>query len=66
MLLNIDLLTSREARLQLLGKYRSGAEAPNELEACFAKLLGAALVRCDGAYHVAIPSSDESAAVHVG
>jgi hypothetical protein len=64
--LNIDLLAPGEARLHLLGKDSSRAEASNELKTRFAKSFGAALIRGDRTENVAIPSSDKATPVHVG
>jgi hypothetical protein len=44
MVQNIDLLTSREARLHELGEYNSSAETSNELERRLEKVAGSTRV----------------------
>jgi hypothetical protein len=61
-----NLLTLGKARLHLLGKHRSGAKSPNELELCLAQMLGATLIRDDRAHDVAISSGKDAASVDIG
>jgi len=63
---DVDLLAVGQTAFHLLGEHGGSSKPPDQLLAALTALILAALVDEDGASDIAIPSSDNTAAINIG